>query len=181
VADKISRQHKSTKLFSVKDLKAILLKPNGKPVEIHKAECEAATKEYNKKIEGVRKPPDINGKFFNDMYQKSKAEIEDWLKNCAQKQGEQKEEIEENSAKKIRKLSKENEKKSMEKIEKKIQKKSSKGAHWDNEEKELFVQCLEKYGKDWASIAHNFPKKTSKQLRNYFQNNKARFGLFDHE
>lgn len=165
----------------MKELKAILLKPNGKPPEIHKAECEAATKEYSKKIEGLRKPPEINGKFFQDMYRKSKAEIEELLKNCAQKQVEQKEEIEETSGKKLRKFSKENEIKSEEIIEKKFQKKSSKGAHWDNEEKELFVQCLEKYGKDWAAIAHNFPKKTSKQLRNYFQNNKARFGLTDHE
>lgn len=56
-------------------------------------------------------------------------------------------------------------------------KKQSKGAHWDEAEKELFVNCFKKYGKNWKQIGIIFPNKTDKQLRNFYQNNKEKLGL----
>ena len=55
--------------------------------------------------------------------------------------------------------------------------KESKGTHWTEKERELFVQCLRKHGKNWEIISQEFPNKTVKQLRNFFQNNKDKLGL----
>jgi len=55
--------------------------------------------------------------------------------------------------------------------------KGTKGAHWSEKEKELFVNCLMTFGKNWEAIAPKFPNKTIKQLRNFFQNNKDKLCL----
>jgi hypothetical protein len=55
--------------------------------------------------------------------------------------------------------------------------KGVKGTHWTDKERELFVECLMIYGKDWEAIALKFPNKTVKQLKNFFQNNKDKMLL----
>lgn len=53
----------------------------------------------------------------------------------------------------------------------------TKGSHWTEKEKELFLKCLMNYGKNWEIISLKFPNKTVKQLRNFFQNNKDKLNL----
>jgi hypothetical protein len=65
------------------------------------------------------------------------------------------------------------------KLEAKVEKKTQKGTHWDETEKQRFAECYKKYGRDWKAIALQFPSKTDKQLRNFYQNNKSKLNLHD--
>ena len=39
---------------------------------------------------------------------------------------------------------------------------------WQEDEKELFIVLLKKFGRNWDEIAKELPRKTDKQCRNYF-------------
>ena len=48
---------------------------------------------------------------------------------------------------------------------------------WNSEEKALFIELLQKHGRDWVKIAESLPRKSDKQCRNYFQNYKHKLNL----
>ena len=43
---------------------------------------------------------------------------------------------------------------------------------WTEEEKELYIKLLRKYGRDYQKFNPRFPSKTPEQIRNFWMNNK---------
>lgn len=51
-------------------------------------------------------------------------------------------------------------------------------ALWTDEEKDIFLQYYQAYGRDWSKFAaEKLPEKTPAQIRNFFQNQKHRLSL----
>ena len=65
------------------------------------------------------------------------------------------------------------------KPESKTERRQTKGTHWEEADKQRFIECFKKYGRDWKAIGQQFPSKTDKQLRNFYQNNKSKLNLHD--
>jgi hypothetical protein len=50
--------------------------------------------------------------------------------------------------------------------------------YWTEDEKKIFLEEFEKYGRDWIKIGKAIPNKTEAQIRNYFQNNRNKIGIY---
>ena len=50
-------------------------------------------------------------------------------------------------------------------------------SYWSKEEKDKFMTCYQQFGRDWKKIADLIPNKTQSQVKNFFQNYKAKLGF----
>lgn len=160
VKKKIVEENGTTTIFTIQDLKTLFGKKNNIKLDIEKTAMENPREEMK-----------FNSEFFKGMYGNTKKDINFCLNNIHQFPGiiKRMPDFYQNATRNIMQA-----RPAMDIIPKK---RIEKDAHWEEGEKELFVQCLKKYGKDWRAIACSFPNKTDKQLRNFFQNNKAKLQL----
>lgn len=174
----LPRDKKCKSVYTVKELKQSILKRKRKVVIRQNLEKIKEGIEFAKQKAGNHESLKINMDFYQNMYQSGKNIFDEWIRSIIEedlssknKQEQDKDQIIElGSSRKVSENEENNE------IPEKI--KYLKNAHWDDKEKELFLQIYPTQGKDWKNMAKNyFPNKTEKQLRNFFHNNKTKYNL----
>jgi hypothetical protein len=183
-------------LFTIKELKEMSKKRRARPMELQKANFTQWQDEYARRIQSHTPPLKFNFEFFGKCYENAKDRICRLVPSCNIKQNQEEEHVElgkpvlinnnllSDGLKIKRKRNKPTSKdyKPVETKEvhlndnsyHKQAEKVSKGAHWEQEEKELFYNMFKVYGKNWKALRANFPNKTDKQLRNFYQNNRTK-------
>ena len=190
VADRVLRYlnpGQRNDLFTIQELKEIAVRRKGGLNEAHKATCEEAKLEYTKRISTCTQTLTVNTDFFKRLYENAANAIQALFKESVIKQvnaeampahavypnkslGNYSRHFEAKG--KIREIEG--------RLSKRFEKRQMKGAHWNEKEKQHFIKCLRKYGKNWNAITSEFQSKTIKQLRNFYQNNKEKLRLSDY-
>ncbi len=176
-------------LFTIGEIKAMAVQ-RGKPTEMHKAVCADWAREYAAKV-GRADLVRVNTKFFAEHYLGAREEIRALAASCTVKrvQSEEKREapstIQSNGCviedticarKRARPGARRNGCDSDSGHSRNGGEKAGRGAHWEQQEKDMFFKWFNVLGKDWKGLRAKFPNKTDKQLRNFYQNNRTKLG-----
>ena len=180
IAEKVTRHLEAGQersLFTIQELKSIALKQKGTATTALKSFEESLSQPAL-----AESPLRVNTDFFASMYQSATQKIGELVKACTTKQNGFDTAVDAAWIRKNKLLYTKRPQFGWDKTGQMwegetISRRQTKGAHWNEREKELFINCLRLYGKDWEAMASKFPNKTIKQLRNFFQNNKDKMCL----